>query len=356
MSLSMSGAHCDELVPPRVLRGIAREPAPERGLASVPGMSRRSPAVSVVIPTYHRPALLRAAVVSALAQDLAGDDFEVVIAVSDAAAIEDVSTARELAEADSRVVVTVASRLGPAAARNAGMAVARGHAFAFIDDDCEARPGWLVAGLDRLRAVGVVQGRTVPAEVVESVQWAYTISVDELSYLWETCNLFVTREAALRVGGFDEDWNPRRKPGTHWGEDTEWGWRLVRAGATYAFEPNAIVAHAVFPRTYAQWIEYKMRVRFMPLFVRAIPEVRRHLTKRYFADAAHMRIVGAAALTALAGAANQAGRRRISQGLLAAATVPILQPAYDDLRRSAGEGLALCAALYGSARHRRVVL
>ncbi len=313
-------------------------------------------AVSVVIPTYHRPDMLREAVRSVLAQELDEGEVEVVIALSDAESAEDRAAAAELAAADPRVAVAVARRLGPAAARNAAMAVAAGGALAFMDDDCIAQPGWLRAGLRRLREVDMVQGRTLPADQHTEVPWAYTIAVHRLSYLWETCNLLVRRDAAARAGGFDEEWNPRRRPGTHWGEDTEWGWRVVRAGATYAFEPEALVLHAVFPRTYAQWLEYKLRVRFMPLFVREIPEVRRHFVAGYFANRAHARMAAAAGCLGAAAVAGLCGRRTAAEALVVAAALPALRPARWHVYRAAEDLLAVGAALYGSVRYRRLVV
>ena len=75
------------------------------------------PAVSVIVPTYHRPDMLREAVASVLSQQLEGGSPEVVIAVSDAGAASDIAAAQELAAADARVRVVVARMPGPGAAR-----------------------------------------------------------------------------------------------------------------------------------------------------------------------------------------------------------------------------------------------
>ena len=114
--------------------------------------------VSVIIPTYHRPQGLRRTVETILTQDLPiGIAVEVVIAVSDAQAQDDVAIAEELA-ADPRVKVIVADRGGPAAARNAGIRAATGALLAFIDDDCEAQPGWLEAGLAAMKGADFCAG------------------------------------------------------------------------------------------------------------------------------------------------------------------------------------------------------
>jgi glycosyltransferase involved in cell wall biosynthesis len=94
------------------------------------------PAVSVIIPTRDREALLREAVASALAQR--GTDLEVVV-------VDDASSDGTLAWAsrhpDPRVrVVHLAERSERSAARNAGLAVAEGRLVLFLDDDDRLRP------------------------------------------------------------------------------------------------------------------------------------------------------------------------------------------------------------------------
>lgn len=86
------------------------------------------PRFSVIIPTYGRPAYLRDAVQSVLAQTI--DDFEVVI-------VDDASP--EPADVDlddSRIrYVRSPSNLGPGGARNLGVSEARGEILTFLDDD-----------------------------------------------------------------------------------------------------------------------------------------------------------------------------------------------------------------------------
>ncbi|HET9051741.1 MAG TPA: glycosyltransferase, partial [Candidatus Dormibacteraeota bacterium] len=91
------------------------------------------PDISVVVPTYHRPAMLGRAVRSALAQRLGTGELEVVVALSDATAEADREAAAALAREDARVVVAVAPRLGPPAARNARLAAASGARIALLD-------------------------------------------------------------------------------------------------------------------------------------------------------------------------------------------------------------------------------
>ncbi|MFI4976027.1 MAG: glycosyltransferase family 2 protein [Caulobacterales bacterium] len=102
--------------------------------------------VSVIITTQRRPAPLRLAVASVLAQtdvDVAG--LELVVVDNDArpSALDAI---RALAcEAPFAVRYVHEPRSGVSNARNAGVAAAAGPLIAFLDDDEEAPPAWLGA-------------------------------------------------------------------------------------------------------------------------------------------------------------------------------------------------------------------
>jgi hypothetical protein len=89
--------------------------------------------VSIVIPTRDRPHLLRRAIRSVLVQT--HQDFEVVV-VLDGVDAESAAAVEEFREPRIRLL-TLPQRSGGAAARNAGVAAARGRWIAFLDDDDE---------------------------------------------------------------------------------------------------------------------------------------------------------------------------------------------------------------------------
>lgn len=116
----------------------------------------RAPAVSVCVPTRNHGRYLRAAVTSALEQDL---DMEVL--VHDDASVDDTpAVVGELR--DSRVrYVRHARPLGIAENRNTCVAEARGRYIAWLDSDDAYLPGMLgrqLAVLDQHPAVGLVHG------------------------------------------------------------------------------------------------------------------------------------------------------------------------------------------------------
>ncbi len=92
-----------------------------------------TPGISVIIPTYNRRAMLREALSSVAAQR--GEDFDTtfeVIVVDDGSTD---GTWDELSAGRNDLRALRTERHGPAAARNRGIAVARGALIAFLDSD-----------------------------------------------------------------------------------------------------------------------------------------------------------------------------------------------------------------------------
>jgi glycosyltransferase involved in cell wall biosynthesis len=88
-----------------------------------------TPEISVIIPTHNRRAMLREALASVIAQR--GASFEVIV-------VDDGSTDRtwdDLSAGAENIRTVRTARRGPAAARNHGIALARGDLIAFLDSD-----------------------------------------------------------------------------------------------------------------------------------------------------------------------------------------------------------------------------
>lgn len=112
------------------------------------------PLFSVVVPVYNVRDYLRQCLDSISSQEAA--DFEVV-AVDDASTDDSGAILDEYAARDERLrVVHLDSNGGLGAARNAGIAQARGDYLVFVDSDDELAPGALTALQHRIATAGPV--------------------------------------------------------------------------------------------------------------------------------------------------------------------------------------------------------
>lgn len=235
-----------------------------------------TPHVSVIIPVKDRRELLAAALDGLAAQRYT--DFEVVV-------VDDGSTDGSGPEAAGRTIAGRAVRVvdgggrGAVRARQVGVEAATGEVLAFTDSDCVPEPQWLeraVAALDA--GADAVNGLTLPARPVGPLERSMASGAEGL---YPTCNVLYRRSAFEGAGGFDGSaaarlgFRPdRRSRGDGFGEDTLLAWRVIRAGGRIAYEPDARVAHAVFPPDPADLVSRTLRAGAFPALVREVPELR----------------------------------------------------------------------------------
>lgn len=271
-----------------------------------------SPAVSVIVPFRDRRDLVRALLDGLEAQTFT--DVEVLL-------VDDGSTDGAPDEAQGRTVGGRPVRVlrhtgsGAVAARQAGVAEARGGILAFTDSDCVPAPEWLAAGVAAIEAgADVVQGHTHPARrrgPLERSLWV------EDEGLYPTCNVFYRRGAFDAAGGFDEGIAARygfradgRAKGLGFGEDTLLGWRVRRAGSA-RYEPAAVVAHHVFHPDVPDQLSRTLQAAAFPALVAEIPELRGTFLH-------HRVLLGAGRPPLYAGVAAAAARRpRLAAVMLA---------------------------------------
>lgn len=238
------------------------------------------PQASVIVPARNAERTLPRTLAALAGQPLEGG-YEVIV-VDDGSTD---ATARIAREARPPVSLLRQERSGPAAARNRGARAARGSALAFCDADCFPTSGWLAAGVGALRSAELVQGHVLPDPDAGLGPFDRSLWITSEVGLYETANLFVTREVFESVGGF-EDWLAP-DVGKAMAEDLWFGWRARRLGARSAFCPEALAYHAVFERGPLGYIAERRRLRHFPEIARKVPELRdwlfyrrRFLTKR----------------------------------------------------------------------------
>jgi len=178
------------------------------------------PALSVVVCTRDRHALLAGALDSIDGQDCAADSFELVVVdnSSDVEARELFLRDLDLACASTYLCEDIP---GLSRARNLGLRAARGRIVAFMDDDARAGPTWvseLISTFERFGRAGIVGGPVRPIWPAPRPAWlhpwleGYLTIVDrgererELAaneWLAGT-NIAMLREPLIAVGGFEE--------------------------------------------------------------------------------------------------------------------------------------------------------
>jgi glycosyltransferase involved in cell wall biosynthesis len=166
------------------------------------------PTISVIIPTYNRPTVLLEAINSVLGQTY--QDFEVII-VDDGSRDETRSVVEGIR--DPRLRYIYQSNAGLSAARNTGLAHARGNLIAFLDDDDIYLPNKLEIQERILRndcSLGLVVGKWYEDDEASGTSRECPDSMPglELRDWLLDCQFIVhaslfRREWAERAGGFD---------------------------------------------------------------------------------------------------------------------------------------------------------
>jgi len=197
---------------------------------------------SVVIPSCDRPQQLARCLTSLERLAPPGSGFEVIV-------VDDGSVPPVAVDSGTalRLQVIRQENQGPAAARNTGARAARGQYLAFLDDDCQPDPGWLVA-FERVMAEAMLPvllgGQTRNAETdnlaaVFNQQLCEAVVEESAEHggFFPSNNLCVSREAFARLGGFRTVF---RAAG---GEDRDFSWRWDESGGQHMFVPDATVEH-----------------------------------------------------------------------------------------------------------------
>ena len=137
--------------------------------------------ISVIVPTYGRPAALARCLTSLTAQRFPGEAFEVIVVDDGGDPAADPRLGRD-AEGAPRIAVLREPHRGPGAARAAGIRVARGDLLAFLDDDCSVPADYLAQVARAFEAhpdVTVAQVRLENPEPDNLYGVAWKVGLDE---------------------------------------------------------------------------------------------------------------------------------------------------------------------------------
>lgn len=203
--------------------------------------------ISIIIPTYRRPARLAACLESIQQVHYPAEQYEVIV-VNDGGEIKAIDDL--LGQQGANVRVIHQENQGPAAARNKGAAAAGGEFLAFLDDDCRPAPAWLARLAEQLQQAPacLVGGHTINALTGNMYASASQLLIDYLydyfngraagPIFFTSNNFALAREQFLIFQGFDTSFPLAA------GEDREFCDRWRRQGREMVYVPTAVIYHA----------------------------------------------------------------------------------------------------------------
>ncbi|OHV88780.1 glycosyl transferase [Mesorhizobium sp. ORS 3428] len=218
-----------------------------------PPWPRQRPQVSFIVCTRDRVAVLEACIESIQAASRAHPRFAAELVVVDNGSRDGTAEylSRIAATSDIPLTAIAETRPGLAAARNAGLARARGRLLVFVDDDCRLDRNYLI-DLQRHYASGekwLIRGGRV--EVGDERDLPFTIKCcEERERLTRAvhpggfvlgCNMTMHRDVAARIGPFDERFGAGGALRS--AEDTDYLVRAMLAGMPVEYVPDMTIFH-----------------------------------------------------------------------------------------------------------------
>ena len=196
------------------------------------------PRVTIIVPAWNAENTIDACVAACQNQSYA--PVEVLV-------VDDGSADATAAIVEKRGVRCIAqANAGPAAARNRGAREGDGEILAFTDSDCIPRRDWIEQLMRAMEQNGAAAVGGAYAIANDNAPLAVFVQ-EEIALRHEgfrhgtdflgSFNFAVRREAFDEVGGFDERFTQAS------GEDNDLAYRLQDIGATFAYAPDAVVAH-----------------------------------------------------------------------------------------------------------------
>jgi glycosyltransferase involved in cell wall biosynthesis len=229
------------------------------------------PAISVVIATWQRPALLERCLKALINQSLDHSLYEIIV-VTDGPDLRSMNCVDQVRQqvfsCPAMYCIALPVKKGPAAARNAGWRSALGELIVFTDDDCVPLYFFLDHYWHTYRRMGrqfiAFSGKVqVPLPAIPTDYEKNIAQLERASFV--TANCACTRKALLRVGGLDESFT------MPWREDAALEFACLWQNIPILRVSDAIVVHPVRPAPWGISIREEKKNLFNSLLYKKFP-------------------------------------------------------------------------------------
>lgn len=227
--------------------------------------------ISVIIPTYRRPALLSRCLEALCEQDFDVKFYEVIVVTDgpDAESAEVVKIQSARSNVKLRCLSTPVKR-GPAAARNLGWRSASGKLILFTDDDCIPASNWIRSyslAAEGRNLVAFTGKLIVPIGSAPTDFEKNTHALESAEFV--TANCACTKAALEITNGFDERFTMA------WREDSDLEFKLLKNNIPITKIESAVVVHPVRTARWGVSIKEQKKGIFNALLYKKFPQLYR---------------------------------------------------------------------------------
>lgn len=232
--------------------------------------------LSVIIPTFRRPELLKRCLQALTHQTLDPAAYEILV-VDDG---NDISTRVQVLSIAAHTNVRIRyygqpQRRGPAAARNRGWQQARSPYVAFTDDDCIPDSNWLNVLLDAFaQGAQVITGRVVVPLSEAPTDYDRTTALLETAE-FVTANCACIRSLLEQVGGLEEQFDRA------WREDSDLQFKFIQHGIPIVKSNQAVIIHPIRSAKWWGCLKDESKNRYDALLYKRHPQLFRERIPTY---------------------------------------------------------------------------
>lgn len=237
--------------------------------------------ISVVIPTYKRPKLLIKCMEALMGQDFPFHEYEIIV-VTDGPDEQTSSVIHQMAEERAFhhiICLSLSSKRGPAAARNAGWKTAKGKLVVFTDDDCLPARDWIRNYYNAFLFYGssliAFTGKTLVPRPAKPTDFELnTARLETAEFV--TANCACSKPTLEYLKGFDEAFTMA------WREDSDLEFRLIKARIPIVKIEEAEVTHPVRKAKWGISLKEQKKSMFNALLFKKHPELYKEKIRSYF--------------------------------------------------------------------------